>query len=190
MRTSKPLSSISYNSENFLVSHLEELRNSHVVSEWYYILHMPEDDEGGAKEHIHLYVEPSKMIQTDSFRELFAEFDPNMPLKPLTCPCWRQSKFADWYMYAKHDIDYLRCKGLVKKYHYSIDDFRSWDDDALVQRVREIDLTSFSRLQAMQEAIEHGINFTEFCRSGAVPIQQVNQYKEMWGILCGFDDLK
>ncbi len=187
MRTSKPLSTISYNTDGFLNIRLNEFMQNHIISEWYYIRHLPEDDEGGGKEHIHLYVEPSKMIQTDSLRESFAEFDPNMPLKPLTCPCWRQSKFADWYMYAIHNVDYLNSKGMMKKYHYKIDDVIAWDDDAKIQRVREIDLSSLTRLQAMLDAIEHGISFTEFCKSGGVPIQQVRQYKEMWSILGGFD---
>lgn len=190
MQTSRPVSTISYNTPEYLRQRLEELRKAHKVSEWYYIQHEPEDDEGGNKRHIHLYLVPSQRLQTDDLREYMQEIDLTHPGKPLGCPVWRISKWADWYMYAIHDAPYLASKGQTRRYHYRMEDVTAWDETALAQQVREIDLTSLTRLQAMQDAITHGLSFVQFARSGGVPIQQVHQYEEMWRLLTIGDTLR
>ena len=183
MRTSKPISAISYNTPGYLRVKLEELRKNKRISEWYYIRHEPEDDEAGNKKHIHLYVVPSKMLQTDDLIAEFYEYDLTHPDKPLTCPHWRVSKFPDWYLYGIHDKTYLVSKGQTRRYHYRMEDVQAYNTDALLQSVREIDLTSLTAVKAMLDAQENGLTFAQFFRSGAVPIQQFLQFKNAWELM-------
>ena len=69
VRTTKPIATISFNSPDFLRTKLEELRDAGRISFWAFIEHKPEDDEGGKKSHCHLYIEPSKMLQTDDLKD-------------------------------------------------------------------------------------------------------------------------
>ena len=60
MNTSRPISTISYNSKIFLDFKLKELVEKHLVSDFMYIIHTAEDDE--LKDHIHLFLKPNKKI--------------------------------------------------------------------------------------------------------------------------------
>lgn len=106
--TSKPLSSISYNSESFLVERIESLVKAHIVQFGMYIKHVGED---GDKDHYHIFLMPNKSLDPMDIKEGFAEFDPSHPDKPLGCLNFRPSKYEDWLMYAIHDPSYLRCHG-------------------------------------------------------------------------------
>ena len=60
MKTSKPISTISYNSEEFLKAKLDYLVRSGEVAFWYYIKHHGEYDKETNiqdKDHIHLYIQ-------------------------------------------------------------------------------------------------------------------------------------
>lgn len=181
MRTTKPISTISYNSPEYLAQQLEVLWHSKIISFWAFVKHLPEKDE--RKEHIHLYVEPAKMVQTEDFREIFNEFDPKHPDKPLTCLRWDSSKFPDWYLYAKHDKAYLAMKGQTRKYHYRDRDFITSDVDAFLNLVREINMLSISPYMAMLEAIKQGLTWSEFFSRGSIPILQVSCYEHAWDLL-------
>ena len=151
MNTSKPISTISYNSENFLLSRLCEYGK--LLSFWAAIRHTGEDDEGGAKDHWHIYAEPSKRFQTDSLH--FSEPDPLHPDKPLRCMSWRSSAFADWYLYVLHDPSYLCSKGLIRKYHYKHSDFVTSSDDELNMLAKSINRLKVSPYLDMLDAISH-----------------------------------
>lgn len=179
MNTSKPISTISYNSESFLVGRLNEY--SKLLSFWAAIRHTGEDDEGGAKDHWHVYAEPAKRFQTDSLD--FSEPDPLHPDKPLCCISWRSSKFADWYLYVLHDQQYLSQKGLLRKYHYKPEDFLTSDKDDLNYLAKSIDRLSVSPYMDMLQAIENHYTWQEYMRRGCVPIQLVRQYKYAWDAL-------
>ena len=45
MKTTKPISSISWNSRNYLVDRLEELRKAHLIAFWVLVKHTAEEDE-------------------------------------------------------------------------------------------------------------------------------------------------
>lgn len=180
MRTTKPISTISFNSSEYLKTILDELTKSKVVSFWTFIKHLPEDDENGKKEHIHLYIEPSKMLQTDDIKEKFKEFDPNNPTKPKGCISFCSSKFADWYLYALHDKRYLASKGQSRKYHYSHTDLCASDDDDLLFKSRSIDLLALSPYADMMDAIDNGISWNEYFSRGTVPIPLLNQFAKAW----------
>lgn len=183
MRTTKPISTISFNSPEFLALKLQELQDAQRISFWAFIVHKPEDDEAGKKYHQHVYVEPSKMIQTDDLRDALKEFDPTHPDKPLGCLKWHSSKFDDWYLYVLHDARYLASKGQSRRFHYVHDDIVSGDYDDLLCMSRNIDLLSLSPYAAMQEAIAHGLTFQEFFRRGTIPILQVKQWENAWYML-------
>ena len=116
MRTSKPFSTISYNSVNFLKSKLDEMITDKWIDFYAFVRHSPEDDE--LKEHIHLYIVPSTLLQTDYITEHLQEYDSTHPDKPLGCIACKSSKFDDWYMYGLHDKAYLASKGQARKHYY------------------------------------------------------------------------
>lgn len=183
MRTTKPISTISFNTKGYLTLKLTELTKAKRISFWTFIEHIPEDDEGGNKTHYHVYIELSKMTQTDDLKEELKEFDPEKPDKPKGCISFRSSKFDDWYMYALHDKRYLASKGQARRFHYKHDDFTASNDDDLLFRARSIDKLSLSRYADMQDAIDTGLSFSEYFSRGTVPIQQVHQFQVAWGLL-------
>lgn len=185
MRTSKPIATISYNEPDFLQLKLEELRRAGRLSEWYFIKHTAEEDE--TKDHIHLFVVPSKMLQTDDLIKEFSQPDPTKPGKVLTCPRWVSSKFGDWYLYAVHDLAYLTSKGQSRKYHYRLQDVVAFDYDALNDSVREIDLTTVNAIKRMMDAQQAGLTFGQFLQRGGVPIQAIRAYEEAWEVLHAAD---
>lgn len=181
MRTSKPISTISYNTEPFLRLTLDRLITNKVISFYAFIPHFPEDDEAGNKEHIHLYAEPCKLIQTEDIRDLFIEpCLTNSTAKPLGCITFRTSKFADWYLYSIHDEAYLASKGQKRRYHYKYEDVRTIDQDELLYRVRTIDLTSTSPYQSMLEAQREGLTWDQYFRRGTIPITQLTLWRQAW----------
>lgn len=177
MRTTKPISTVSFNTEEYLRSVLEEQISSGVISWYVYIKHKGEDDDAGRKDHMHVYAEPSKTIQTDNIRAMFKEFDPENPDKPLGTLLWKVSKFQDWYMYAKHDPVYLANKGLVKKYVYQSTDFVSNEDMELADRISNFPVLP---MQRMLEEIQNGTTFEQLVACGFVPIQQIVQYRQAY----------
>lgn len=182
MRTTKPISTISYNSPEYLYTKLSELRKCGLISFWCFIQHWAEDDEAN-KDHFHVYIEPSKIVQTDDIRDFFKEFDPSNPSKPLGCIQFNSSKFDPWYMYCLHDKRYLASLGESRKYHYSADEFVASDDDDLLFKVKRIDMLNLSRYADMEDAIEHGLSWSEYFARGTVPIQQINNFERAWYLL-------
>lgn len=183
MRTTRPISTISYNSPEFLATKLDELVSAKKLSFWAFIPHEPEDDEAGNKPHIHLYVVPSKMLLTDDLKDDLKEVDFTNLAKPRGCIPFRFSKFADWYLYGIHDRAYLASKGQSRKYHYHYDDVRASDDDALRFEVKTIDLLEVSPYQSMIEAQSQGITFNEYFARGTVPLPQCALFEKAWYLL-------
>lgn len=183
MRTTKAISTISFNTPAFLELKLEELTKAKRISFWAYILHQPEDDEGGRKQHMHVFAVPSKMIQTDDLKEELKEFDPEHPDKPRGCISWNISKFDPWYMYILHDRKYLASKGQSRKYQYYPDEVITSDPDELLVRVRSIDLLALSPYMDMENALNEGLSWDQFFARGTIPITLVNQYEKAWHLL-------
>lgn len=183
MNTAKPISTISFNTPEFLKLALDDLIDAGILSFYAYIVHKPEDDEGGTKQHIHLYAEPSKRMQTDNLKEHLAEFDPDKPDKPKGCISWISSKFDHWYLYALHDKRYLAMKGQSRHFHYSHEEIQTSDVDDLNFKVRMIDMLALSPYSAMQDAQKNGVTWQEFFARGTVPINQVVLYEKAWNLL-------
>ena len=187
MRTTKPISTISFNSAPFLKLKLNELLKAGRISFWAFITHKPEDDEGGKKEHHHVYIEPAKMLQSDDIRAQLLEFDPSNPDKPRKCLTFRSSKFDPWYMYALHDKRYLVSINQRRRYQYLHADFVSSDDDDLLFKSKSIDMLALSPYADMIEAQSLGISFNEYFSRGTIPLQQVTLFERAWKLLseCG-----
>lgn len=179
VRTTKPISTISFNTPAYLEQKLKELTRAGILQFWAFISHKPEDDEGGKKEHIHLYMEPSKILQTEDLKDEFIELLPGED-KPRKCIGIVSSKFDDWYMYALHDKRYLAGKGQSRRFHYSADAFISTDEDELNFKVKRIDLLSLSPYADMMEAIYQGVTWDEYFARGTIPIPQIRQFETAW----------
>ena len=181
VRTTKPISTITYNSPAFLRVKLDELVKAKKIAFWAFIQHKPEEDE--KKAHIHLYVEPAKMLQTEDFKDFLKEPDKEHPDKPLTCISWQSSKFDDWYEYGIHDERYLASKGQSRQFHYERKDVVSSDEDDLDHHISGIDMIKLTPYQVLADAYKGGKTFAQVVSSGAVPIQQIRAYQTAWEVL-------
>lgn len=106
MATQKPISSISYNTEEFLREKLEAWKKAHIISTYMYICHKGED---GDKDHIHFRCEPNKKLDPMDLQEQLKQYTLDNP-KPLMCRPFRQSSEEDWFLYVVHDAAYLKLK--------------------------------------------------------------------------------
>lgn len=127
-KTSKPLSTVTWNSEKFLVNQLNDLLKNGVISYWCYVVHKAEKSEG--KEHIHLYFEPRKMVDPVDFRAYLREVDITNPSHPIMPSRIQPSKGNHWSAYSRHDPVYIKkyTKEGIKEYQYEKSDFKSSDD--------------------------------------------------------------
>lgn len=178
MRTSKPLSTISYNSDNFLRNYL----NSSKIQFWAFIHHIGENDEAGSKCHFHVYFEPSKIIDIKSWADESKELDLLHPDKPLKCMLPRISRFSDWFLYSLHDQDYLLSKLLVKRYHYKMEDFQTSDVDELRIRIRSIEVPN-NQIMRLKKALEVGMNFHQAFWAGLINPQNIRNMSDSWALL-------
>lgn len=183
VKTTKPIATISFNTPAFLELKLNELLRAGRISFWAFVPHKPEDDEAGKKEHSHLYVEPSKMMQTDDLKAELKEYDPEHPDKPRGCLTFKSSKFDPWYLYGLHDKRYLASKSQSRRFHYQYDDFVTCDPDELLCKVRSIDLVSLSPYADMEEAQRQGFTWAEYFSRGTVPLPQVALFERAWNLL-------
>lgn len=185
MATSKPISSISYNTEPYLVTKLTSLVQSGIISFWAYIRHNGEEktqDEAAGKDHIHLLMIPNRRVDLVAVGKEFQEFYPNDPQRPLRCMPFRTSKTDDWIMYALHDPDYLAFHGMEKTYVYDVVDFVTSDEDYLHQLWVEArqSLHNNPAIKIRRKAKE-GVSFTRLVQSGAVSIQQIRNAELYYG---------
>lgn len=101
--TAKPISTISYNTEQFLERKLEQMFKANIIVDYRWIKHFGED---GDKDHVHIILYPNKRIDTGALREEFNEITTDE--KPLGVLPFRTSKDDHWLMYVLHDPEYLK----------------------------------------------------------------------------------
>lgn len=186
MKTSKPFSTISYNSCEFLQVKLNDLINRRKIAFYGFIEHLPEEDE--KKAHKHLYIVPNGQINTDEILDYLLELDPKNPDKPLGCIPFHSSKFTDWYLYTSHDKDYLASKGQSRKYSYQKDEFIVSDSDFFNEELHRMDLSKLSKVKALRNAVETGVPFEHMLISGQIPVQQVYAYKQTYDMILSYLD--
>jgi hypothetical protein len=182
VKTTIPISTIAYNSPEFLKFSLDQLVDGKKLAFWAFIPHKPEDDEAGDKIHSHLYAEPAVSIQTEDLRAFLREIDPNHEL-PLGCMPFCKSKFGDWYLYSIHDPVYLASKGESRRFQYSSTDIVTSDRDYLRFLIRKIDRTALTPLASMTSAIVSGLSFAEYFAQGLISPREIYTAEKCWNIL-------
>lgn len=180
MTTSKPFATISYNSEDFLISKLSFLLCQDFIDFFAYIIHQPEEDE--LKAHIHLYIVPSKLCNTKTILGYFEEKVEDND-KPLKCMPARSADFGNWYMYCLHDKAYLASKGQMRSYFYVKEDFVVSDSDFFNDSIAHIDRSKWVGTQLIVDAVERDLPFHSMVCLGQVPVQLIRQYEYMYQIL-------
>lgn len=181
MRTSKPFSTISYNSLEFLNEKLGMLLQKRLITFYAFVKHYPEEDE--RKEHKHLYIIPNGQIDTDSVTDYLQEMDLTNPLKPLGVMPWQSSKWADWFLYTSHDTAYLASKNQTRKYHYTQEDFVTSHDDFFLEQIHTIDRTKYIKTQEFVDQIKSGATLFEMVAKGQIPAPQFLQYSSMYSYI-------
>lgn len=182
MRTSKPCSTISYNSAEFLELKLNDLVRKRHIDFWAYLEHEPEEDE--KKKHKHLLIYPGKLLDTNQLKEELEElYMDNLVGKPLGVMPFRSSKFADWFLYVIHDTSYLASKGQKRKYHYKDSDIVCSDTDFLAELKHTIDWSKINTLGQVIQAAEQGMSFIEFVKSTNLPLQQIGYASKVFELM-------
>lgn len=156
---------------------LDELVRKNELIFYAAVYHFKEEDE--KKDHIHVYMVPDGQLDTSHVTDVLTEYDMKneKPIKPLP---YAFSKFGDWYLYTSHNIAYLRSKGQTRKYHYSIDDFFSSNDDYLIELVHTIDMSKINQTEIIIRAVDEGISFNQLVKDGRVPVQLIGQYRQVF----------
>lgn len=174
MRTSKPISTISYNTPEFLNYKLDELYRNHKISDWIFINHFAEEDE--RKDHIHLWIKPNTLLDTMDLQKHFIEPTTENPLKPLKCIDFRPSNIDDWLLYSMHYEPYLKFKNEFRQYHYNKDDFVYCDEDSFedlfYHALKGSDFAK--RYQTLKMLQDEKISPAELVSSGVIPLERAN----------------
>lgn len=175
MNTSKPIATISYNTEAFLSNKLFELRKHGVIDYAMWIKHEADTDD--TKAHFHVYIEPSKMIQTNNLVDMFNEIDLlHSDGKPLGVKVFRSSKDTDWTLYALHDEEYLTDKGLSRNLHYQVSDIKSTCEYTLNDIVAGAydQLKNKLEKRLLDAVFVKNMNWNEIVRTGMIPIPRMS----------------
>lgn len=175
MRTSKPIATISYNTEPFLKAKLEELHRNHKIDDWVYIRHDPEEDE--KKAHFHVWLSPNRLIDTMDLQDFFNELDPTKPDKPLKCLPFSVSKQDDWILYGMHLPAYLATKGETRQFLYGKEDFVYCDEDVFERAYKHaLKGSEWAQRNMVLQLINDGTATpAELILSGVFPISMANQ---------------
>lgn len=183
MRTSTPISSISYNTDSFIVEKLNDLVMRRVIEFWVYINHLGDTDD--SKGHKHVYIIPSRQLDTFVLSKEFDEPDIEHPdLPPLHFKAiFRTKSFVDWYLYALHDKDYLSMKGMERNYHYRKEDMIFADEAYFNRLLYTSDFTKYKNVNKLRDAVKSGATFAQLFSNGFIPVQQIKQYKYAFDIL-------
>lgn len=173
MKTSKSIATISYNTVEFLVQKLEELRKAHKIEFWFAMPHKPEDDECKGKPHSHVWIQPAVLLQTMDLQDELKECVPGK--KELGCISFWNSKVEPAFLYWLHDERYLASIGESRKYHYSIDEMLCPDPDELDVIAHKAQMwfesQSYAKVDYVKEKIREGLSDEEIVTVLNMPIQ-------------------
>lgn len=174
--TKKPLSSISFNSADFLKYNLDELYKNNCISLYCYIRHYPEEDT--KKQHYHLFLQPVKPIDPLALRKLFIEPNEN---GDLGCLPLMPSKFYDWLLYSLHHPLYLLHKGLYRINHYPLTDIVSSEPYYCLEQFYHDALEQYetSRIKTIISMIKEGYKYNDILESGIIPPSQIVFYDKL-----------
>ena len=157
LKTKKPISTISYNTEHFLKNYLDSLIYCGKIEFYTFIKHNGEFDpilQIIEKDHYHVFIVPNGQIDTEEIKKGSEEFDLDND-KPLKFMDIRNSKEADAYLYFQHNEEYLISKCLTKQFHYTLDDFISSDDDEFYTRYsRAVSESDFNKNKQLRDLLK------------------------------------
>lgn len=131
--TQKPVSTISYNTEGYLIDLLNKLKSGRIINYALCIKHQGEEEINYVtgeitkdKDHWHIYLDLAKRIELLDLKKEFNEIDINNT-KPLGCMNFQSSKVGHWIGYAIHLFDYLiiYSPNEVDKIRYSLKDIKT-----------------------------------------------------------------
>lgn len=131
--TQKPVSTISYNTEAFLIELLNRLKSGRIINYALCIKHQGEEEINYVtgeitkdKDHWHIYLDLAKRIELLDLKKEFNEIDINN-IKPLGCMNFQSSKVGHWIGYAIHLHDYLLnySPNDLEKITYSLKDIKT-----------------------------------------------------------------
>lgn len=185
MNTIKPISTVGYNTKDFLDIKLKELTDGGIISFYAYIYHKPEPKDNGdpdKKTHYHLYLEPNKRTDTMWIQNKLKEYDPTNP-EPLKAQPFRFSKdFGNWYLYGIHDPIYLMTKGLSRHYTYTKEDITTNDKDYLNSKIQTIteEANKINYYYDMNEYQNKGYDFMQYAVARNINPMQLNAYRNAW----------
>lgn len=182
MKTAKPVSFISWNSEKFLHDTLDDLVRSHVISFYFYMFHFGEIDDREnevvkKKDHYHVYVEcGDSKLDTCRFVDYFEELEEKGINRPADV---RISKTDHAILYFMHDVYYLAERGTSREHHYKFEEFVTSDPYKLDELYHNIDYSKMNGAKnaRFRKCIESGMSFAELLKFGYIPIQQITAYK-------------
>lgn len=120
MATSKPVSTISYNTVDFLKEKLDDMLSCEILQFYAFIVHKPDTDD--KKEHIHLRLVLNKRVDLVKLQKEFVQPVADND-KPLKCMLFRPASESDWILYCEHNELYLQCKNLQRNIEYTYNDF-------------------------------------------------------------------
>lgn len=184
MKTSKPISTISYNSASFLKAKIEEWKEKEIIEYGMWIRHEPEADE--KKAHYHVFLKPAKQIQTMYLEQDSCEIDPQNPDKPFKMVSFRVSKESDWLLYAIHDPNYLVEKGLSRQHLYGFEDVQNTCEDTFQDIISHLSDDRKGRLEyRLIECINMGMNWSQICSSGIIPLRSISGALIMYKAITG-----
>lgn len=176
MLTTKPITTISYNTDTYLTNLLENLRKAKIITFRFFVPHKAEDDEN--KDHIHLYIELAKRLDTEILRDEFKEKDLSSDTdKPLSVmPFQVCNSFNDMYLYFIHDKIYLSSMNNPRKYHYNDSDIHTSDKEYLNEKRRTSPMPKCYINREMFDGLLHGEKPTHILQRNNVPMRQWGQY--------------
>jgi len=179
MRTSKPISTISYNSPEFLKDKLNEWVKKGLIAYWCFISHKGEtlDDGTVEKDHIHVFLEPNKTVDTLALQFDSQEFDAEHPDKPFKCIHFQSSKYDEWTWYVLHDAMYLAMHLESRQYEYTKDDFVYSDEDEFEDRYqRAIHSSDVVKKLKVHTAYANGYRASDMAYQGLIMPQNAVQF--------------
>lgn len=176
MQTTKLISTISFNSPEFLQGKLCDLVSQGVIEYAHWIFHEPEEDE--LKAHAHIVLKPNRRLDTSALANEFKESVPGEKLSRGILP-FKPSKMRDWVLYAVHDLAYLLTKNQTRKLHYDKAAILSTEPDLLEEDWREAHEGEDTRMRQVIELAENGVSFHDMLKMGLIPINHMFQYREV-----------
>lgn len=183
MKTTCPISTINYNSPEYLARKLTALSEAGNFDFWTFVPHKPDVDE--KKPHNHVYVRPAKQVDTSALtRAIGIEIFPD-GTQGSNVKLWMKSKtFADWYLYGLHDPLYLASKGLKRNVSYTQDDFRASSKEDFLALVAEVNFRPPLSPEFLEFFAERGTPWAEIVHTARVNPSQYLGFKAMYNDVC------